>query len=968
MAQATPVVTAWRPCPSPASPQRSLSPIPGLRTTGRAADGSPVPVGASWESIGPMPALKSVRQTFPPPAALASVAALELRAAVPGPLPVAVQSQLAPPPPWVVHGHVPWPSRSTFPVPPSPATAAAAAPGLPLARASSPSPGGATACVAVRPASPLPQIPATLRAFGALPQPLPLPAEQGRCPPLVVQGAPNGDWVMLRKEVEAVLKESADLDLQLGVCHLCGSSLDGNLLTENREPANRRLARGLEVVWSRAAAFAHEGAQWAEEVRQHDAEIARLGELLTHFRDEYPKQVEVRVRDMQAESLAQVQSLEVEVGVRRSVLPLQRATSQPPKQRHASVHVPTEVVTPPRAPDATEDASDPAAKSCGLAGSTAALPVRKPVQQLPLANIGRPVTPRPRLGSHGDSPTTPAEGWLVGPHALPGHSCFVPFEGTSAPHAPPPPEATAAFASPTLGAAWPSDANTATDSLPEAVQAATSATTWEIVAEPIPPQRPPPQVHIRSHDESATSMASMEASIADSVDASDATVTAAVAAVRAARADAAEHAKLSELLTAVAARGGALGGGTGDSCGGVGVVTRTMDGADAGAGNADASKTDASKTKDLDGLFDRVRSVLARVSAGHKSRSITGATDVSTTAATFVPEAPSENVERAMAPAMQLNEPHLQPHQRWVSMAKEAASTREHHHAAAVTPEVEEGSDFHRRAPDVTPDVQQGGDSHHQATAATIELQESRVRKATRSASGTSSHQRLAGRVKASDVNLGDEKSGHDAASAVVRRTRPALASRTPSPDARRVAGARSAEGVDAMSEAERRPRLGQACRSPEPDMRKAVGNHGVVGNPSAPSRSTSPLRGKGDGVCDGRSLPAAGVDAVAPASGVVGGAESAPRKPSSRTLHQRLGNVSFGGSSGTELRRQPSPPRRAPGAPRGIGESRQQASPPRRAPPPIVNAAATSASAAKRRNASPQRANAPAGLERRSR
>lgn len=57
---------------------------------------------------------------------------------------------------------------------------------------------------------------------------------------------------------------------------MCGDSLTGDWLHEARAPANRRVARALEAVWSRASAYAQDCVAWADEARGAEAEIERL--------------------------------------------------------------------------------------------------------------------------------------------------------------------------------------------------------------------------------------------------------------------------------------------------------------------------------------------------------------------------------------------------------------------------------------------------------------------------------------------------------------------------------------------------------------------------------------------------------------------------------------------------------------------------------------------------------------------
>eukprot|EP00747_Dinoflagellata_sp_TGD_P207464 gnl/TRDRNA2_/TRDRNA2_81034_c0_seq1.p1 gnl/TRDRNA2_/TRDRNA2_81034_c0~~gnl/TRDRNA2_/TRDRNA2_81034_c0_seq1.p1 ORF type:complete len:871 (-),score=161.02 gnl/TRDRNA2_/TRDRNA2_81034_c0_seq1:80-2539(-) len=161
--------------------------------------------------------------------------------------------------------------------------------------------------------------PSQLRSFGALPQPLPLPTAPLPAPP--PQPTLQGEWMHLRREVDQVLRESKEVDEHLAVCHLCGSALDGNPLSDNREPANRRLARSLEVIWSRAWQFAQQRGHWCQELRRLEMEEEQLKNLLRHLSEEYPSKVESRVLSMQADHAAKLGRLEAEIDVRRKALP-----------------------------------------------------------------------------------------------------------------------------------------------------------------------------------------------------------------------------------------------------------------------------------------------------------------------------------------------------------------------------------------------------------------------------------------------------------------------------------------------------------------------------------------------------------------------------------------------------------------------------------------------------------------------
>jgi len=237
----------------------------------------PAQIAATWEPIGAMHQMVATRATSP------------MRAAVASPMRAAGRHFAARAPP----------------------------PGVPAFAAGAPMCNGG-----------MPPPPSTLCSFGALPHPLPLVSKPGGCASYVPSGNDQDDWTGLKLEVEKVLKDGTEIDLQLGVCHLCGAAGDGNRLAESREPANRRLGQALEIVWSRGSALAHESAQWAEELWQHEMEVARLNSLLEHFRDEYPKQVAERVKKMHAESMYQVRALEVELAVRRSVLPASKTVSK----------------------------------------------------------------------------------------------------------------------------------------------------------------------------------------------------------------------------------------------------------------------------------------------------------------------------------------------------------------------------------------------------------------------------------------------------------------------------------------------------------------------------------------------------------------------------------------------------------------------------------------------------------------
>lgn len=167
---------------------------------------------------------------------------------------------------------------------------------------------------------PLPLPPSTLRAFGAIAQPLPLPSSQSTCRPPSCQPSLKAEWAHLTQEVDVILQESKELDLHMSLCHLCGASVDGNPLGENRMPANSRLTRGIEVVWNRSSVYIGECVQLARELRQHEAGAEQMQKMLRHLREEYPAQVEEHVRSMHADYQHQIAMLEAEIGVRRTSL------------------------------------------------------------------------------------------------------------------------------------------------------------------------------------------------------------------------------------------------------------------------------------------------------------------------------------------------------------------------------------------------------------------------------------------------------------------------------------------------------------------------------------------------------------------------------------------------------------------------------------------------------------------------
>eukprot|EP00927_Polykrikos_kofoidii_P030321 TRINITY_DN26104_c0_g2_i1.p1 TRINITY_DN26104_c0_g2~~TRINITY_DN26104_c0_g2_i1.p1 ORF type:complete len:1013 (+),score=110.73 TRINITY_DN26104_c0_g2_i1:316-3039(+) len=92
-------------------------------------------------------------------------------------------------------------------------------------------------------------------------------------------------------------------------------------MADFREKANQRLSKVLDTVWNRTGGLANESEQWAEELQRNESEAAQLSELLEHLRHDFPHQVEERVKAMREESIAQVRALELDVGLRRSILP-----------------------------------------------------------------------------------------------------------------------------------------------------------------------------------------------------------------------------------------------------------------------------------------------------------------------------------------------------------------------------------------------------------------------------------------------------------------------------------------------------------------------------------------------------------------------------------------------------------------------------------------------------------------------
>lgn len=178
---------------------------------------------------------------------------------------------------------------------------------------------------------PLPEPPATLRAFGAVPQPAPMPVVPQ--PPSPAQLTAEADWAFLKQEVERILKESTQISAHMHACHLCGSPFDGNPISDNREVANKRLGHAVEVVWGRSSQFAQDIGCWSAELRRSDAEAASLMDFLQEMRIQYVEQVEQRVRMMRAENSVQIRQMEDEIRIRRASLP---AEIRPPLRKESS--------------------------------------------------------------------------------------------------------------------------------------------------------------------------------------------------------------------------------------------------------------------------------------------------------------------------------------------------------------------------------------------------------------------------------------------------------------------------------------------------------------------------------------------------------------------------------------------------------------------------------------------------------
>jgi len=137
--------------------------------------------------------------------------------------------------------------------------------------------------------------------------------------------APPGDavrpdcieWASLRQQVAVSLGYSYDAMIGVGEpndreCRLCGSALDGDPIRESRGPANQRLARALDV-WSRAARYAQESAQFADELARVEVEASYLGALAERLTKVYPAEVESSIGAMRKIGDAKLRDFEIQV-------------------------------------------------------------------------------------------------------------------------------------------------------------------------------------------------------------------------------------------------------------------------------------------------------------------------------------------------------------------------------------------------------------------------------------------------------------------------------------------------------------------------------------------------------------------------------------------------------------------------------------------------------------------------------
>eukprot|EP00930_Biecheleria_cincta_P079737 TRINITY_DN6765_c0_g1_i1.p1 TRINITY_DN6765_c0_g1~~TRINITY_DN6765_c0_g1_i1.p1 ORF type:complete len:1135 (-),score=225.09 TRINITY_DN6765_c0_g1_i1:42-3446(-) len=132
----------------------------------------------------------------------------------------------------------------------------------------------------------------------------------------------NTEWRSLQSAVQGVLMQgncsSAPTSSgPLASCSLCGSAFDGNLLADNKEMANKRLASALEVVWQRTSMFAEECSRWNMELKQKEKEAAELTEIIRSLSQDYSLQVDERVQALQHEGRDRVQRLQAEVDLLR---------------------------------------------------------------------------------------------------------------------------------------------------------------------------------------------------------------------------------------------------------------------------------------------------------------------------------------------------------------------------------------------------------------------------------------------------------------------------------------------------------------------------------------------------------------------------------------------------------------------------------------------------------------------------